>query len=143
MTLSGARGSIAQVKQLIAMRGLVSDSQGNLITFPIKSNFKEGLNTVEYFISCYGARKGLIDTALKTANAGYLTRRLIYTVQGLIIKKSDCFTTYSDSIVLQGQIKEEFKLLKNKLLGRVVSETVKDEKTGEILISAGQDICNV
>nr|YP_009512134.1 RNA polymerase beta subunit [Euglena hiemalis]AXI98005.1 RNA polymerase beta subunit [Euglena hiemalis] len=143
MTLSGARGSIAQVKQLIAMRGLVSDSQGNLITFPIKSNFKEGLNIVEYFVSCYGARKGLIDTALKTANAGYLTRRLIYTVQGLIIKKPNCFTTQTNLIILEKQTKQDFKLLKSKLIGRVVSETIKNENTGEILISNGQDICNV
>lgn len=143
MTLSGARGSIAQVKQLIGMRGLMADTQGNLIRLPIKSNFREGLNIVEYFISCYGARKGLIDTALKTANSGYLTRRLIYAGQNSIIKKSDCFTRYNDTFTLTGSTKEEFKFLKEKLLGRIISKTIMDEKTGKVLVSSGQDICNV
>jgi DNA-directed RNA polymerase, beta'' subunit/160 kD subunit len=90
--LSGARGNISQVKQLVGMRGLMSDSKGEIIDIPIQSNFKEGLNITEYLISCYGARKGLIDTALKTSNSGYLTRKLVDVAQSLIIKQLDCKT---------------------------------------------------
>lgn len=143
MTVSGARGNLAQVKQLIGMRGFMSDSQGNVLDLPIKTNFKEGLNIVEYFISCYGARKGLIDTALKTANAGYLTRRLVYSAQGLVVKKSDCFTQLISPVIILKNEKEKFRSLKSKLLGRVIGETIKDEKSGKVLFSLGQDICNV
>lgn len=143
MTISGARGNLSQVKQLIGMRGLMSDSQGRLIDLPIKSNFKEGLNIMEYFISCYGARKGIIDTALKTANSGYLTRRLIYAAQALVVKKPDCFTQYNSLVPVENKTKDGYKFLKEKLIGRVVSKTIKDINSGEILISFGQDICNV
>lgn len=143
MTVSGARGNLAQAKQLIGMRGFMSDTQGNVIDLPIKSNFKEGLNIVEYFISCYGARKGLIDTALKTANSGYLTRRLVYSAQGLVIKKSDCFTRLTTLVVVLRNEKEKYRSLKSKLLGRIIAETIRDEKSGKILFSFGQDICNV
>jgi DNA-directed RNA polymerase subunit beta' len=143
MTVSGARGNLAQAKQLIGMRGFMSDTQGNVIDLPIKSNFKEGLNIVEYFISCYGARKGLIDTALKTANSGYLTRRLVYSAQGLVIKKSDCFTQLTTLVVVLKNEKEKYRSLKSKLLGRIIAETIRDEKSGKILFSFGQDICNV
>jgi DNA-directed RNA polymerase subunit beta' len=143
MTVSGARGNLAQAKQLVGMRGFMSDSQGNVIDLPIKSNFKEGLNIVEYFISCYGARKGLIDTALKTANSGYLTRRLIYAAQGLVINQSNCFTQFTISVVILKKKKEKYRSLKSKLLGRIIAKTIKDEKSGKVLISFGQDICNV
>lgn len=143
MTNSGARGNLSQVKQLVGMRGLMADVQGNVINLPIKSNFKEGLNIVEYFVSCYGARKGLIDTALKTANAGYLTRRLIYAAQGLVIKKPDCFTQYNSLVVISKKEKEKYRSLKGKLIGRVIAKTIKDEKSNTILFSLGQDICNV
>lgn len=143
MTISGARGNLAQAKQLVGMRGLMSDTQGNLIDLPIKTNFKEGLNIVEYFISCFGARKGLIDTALKTANSGYLTRRLVYAAQGLVIKKPDCFTQLSGVVIITKKEKEDYRSLKSKLLGRVIAETVKDEKCDKVLFSIGQDICNV
>jgi DNA-directed RNA polymerase subunit beta' len=85
MAFSGARGNISQVRQLIGMRGLMSDSSGGVIDFPIRSNFREGLSVTEYAISCYGARKGLIDTALRTADSGYLTRRLVDVAQKLVI----------------------------------------------------------
>lgn len=143
MTLSGARGNISQIKQLVGMRGLMADSQGEIINLPIKSNFKEGLNIIEYFISCYGARKGLIDTALKTANSGYLTRRLVYVSQGQIIKKPDCLTKRKTLILTEKNNKKEYKYLKEKLLGRVLAKTIKEKETNKILASYGQDICNV
>jgi DNA-directed RNA polymerase subunit beta' len=98
MANSGARGNIDQVRQLAGMRGLMSDAQGRTIKVPIKSNFKEGLSLAEYFISCYGARKGLVDTALRTADSGYLTRRLVDVAQDVIITEEDCGTTMSVTI---------------------------------------------
>lgn len=143
MTLSGARGNISQIRQLVGMRGLMADSQGEIINLPIKSNFKEGLNIIEYFISCYGARKGLIDTALKTANSGYLTRRLIYVSQSQIIKKPDCLTKRNNLILTTKNNKKEYKHLTENLLGRVIARTIKEKGTNKILASYGQDICNV
>jgi hypothetical protein len=93
MAFSGARGNISQVRQLVGMRGLMSDQDGNIIDLPILSNFREGLSLIDYIISSYGARKGIVDTALKTADSGYLTRRLIYSAQDLLIKEYDCFTS--------------------------------------------------
>lgn len=143
MTLSGARGNISQIKQLVGMRGLMADSQGEIISLPIKNNFKEGLNVIEYFISCYGARKGLIDTALKTANSGYLTRRLIYVSQSQVIRKPDCSTKYSIIITSNYKNKKDYKLLKQKLIGRVLSKSIENHDSKKILASQGQDICNV
>nr|AKL79027.1 RNA polymerase beta'' subunit [Euglena viridis] len=142
MTLSGARGNISQIKQLVGMRGLMSDSQGEIINLPIKSNFKEGLSLIEYFISCYGARKGLVDTALKTANSGYLTRRLVYVSQSQIIKKPNCNTKYTNLILTLKQNKQEYKSTKEKLIGRVLGKNIIEEKTNKIIASYGQDICN-
>lgn len=93
MAFSGARGNMSQVRQLIGMRGLMSDQEGNIIDLPIKANFREGLSSIDYIISSYGARKGIVDTALKTADSGYLTRRLIYIAQDLIIREIDCKTS--------------------------------------------------
>ena len=93
MAFSGARGNLSQVSQLVGMRGLMADAQGQIIDLPIKSNFKEGLSVTEYIISSYGARKGLVDTALKTADSGYLTRRLVDVAQDVIIRADDCHTT--------------------------------------------------
>jgi hypothetical protein len=90
MAFSGARGNISQVRQLVGMRGLMSDPQGKIIDLPIQANFREGLSSIDYIISSYGARKGIVDTALKTADAGYLTRRLIYVAQDLVIRQNDC-----------------------------------------------------
>jgi len=95
MSFSGARGNLSQVRQLISMRGLMSDPSGEIINLPIKKNFREGLTVTDYLISSYGARKGVVDTALKTANSGYLTRRLIDVAQDIIIKEKDCFTKNS------------------------------------------------
>ena len=141
MTLSGARGNISQIKQLIGMRGLMSDSQGEIINLAITSNFKEGLNIIEYFISCYGARKGLVDTALKTANSGYLTRRLIYSSQNQIITQQNCYTKYKKLIILSKENKAKFQENKKKLIGNILARDVINENN--ILAKTGQDICNV
>ncbi len=90
MAFSGARGNMSQVRQLVGMRGLMSDQEGKIIDLPIQTNFREGLSSIDYIISSYGARKGIVDTALKTADSGYLTRRLIYISQDLIIREKDC-----------------------------------------------------
>jgi DNA-directed RNA polymerase subunit beta' len=142
MTLSGARGNISQIKQLVGMRGLISDSQGEIIDLPIKNNFKEGLSIIEYFISCYGARKGLVDTALKTANSGYLTRRLIYTSQSIIIKQPNCKTNYKNLILGLKKNKKNYKNSKENLLGRVLARDIKNYNNQKILVSEGQDICS-
>ncbi|EPS73477.1 hypothetical protein M569_01258, partial [Genlisea aurea] len=142
MTLSGARGNISQIKQLVGMRGLISDSQGEIINLPIKNNFKEGLNIIEYFISCYGARKGLVDTALKTANSGYLTRRLIYTSQSIIIKQPNCKTKYKTLILGLKNSKKDYKNSKESLLGRILARDIKNNKNQKTIVSEGQDICN-
>jgi len=92
MAFSGARGNMSQVRQLVGMRGLMSDQDGKIIDLPIQANFREGLSSIDYIISSYGARKGIVDTALKTADSGYLTRRLIYIAQDLVIRQKDCGT---------------------------------------------------
>lgn len=117
MAFSGARGNISQVRQLIGMRGLMSDQNGKIITLPIQTNFREGLSPIDYIISSYGARKGLVDTALKTADSGYLTRRLIYVAQNLIIRKIDC---NSNKGVL---IYYDNKLNIKDIIGRVLIST--------------------
>ena len=114
MAFSGARGNISQVRQLVGMRGLMSDSGGGIIDFPIRSNFREGLSVTEYVISCYGARKGLIDTALRTADSGYLTRRLVDVAHAILITEIDCGT--SESILVAP--------LEKNLLGRVLAENI-------------------
>ena len=114
MAFSGARGNISQVRQLVAMRGLMADPQGAILEFPIQSNFREGLTLTEYLISCYGARKGLVDTALRTATSGYLTRRLVDAAQHVIVSTKDCGTT-------QG-LRLKNKDLEQHLVGRVLSK---------------------
>ena len=142
MAFSGARGNISQVRQLVGMRGLMADSKGEIINLPIKNNFKEGLNLTEYFISCYGARKGLVDTALKTANSGYLTRRLVYVVQSQIIKQQDCHTKNKKIIFAVKNNKNEYKWTKEQLLGRVLAKDIIEKKRNTKIASFGQDICN-
>lgn len=143
MASSGARGNISQIRQLVGMRGLMSDSKGELINVPIKDNFKEGLTLTEYFISCYGARKGLIDTALKTANSGYLTRRLVYVAQSQTITQVSCQTKYKNLIVTsQPKNKSEFIIKKEYLVGRVLAKEIIDKFTNQRIASFGQDICN-
>ena len=116
MAFSGARGNISQVRQLVALRGLMADPQGGILEFPIQSNFREGLTLTEYLISCYGARKGLVDTALRTATSGYLTRRLVDVAQHIIISIKDCKTTHG--ILLP------FKNLEQNLKGRVLAKNL-------------------
>jgi DNA-directed RNA polymerase subunit beta' len=133
MADSGARGSAAQIKQLAGMRGLMAKPSGEIIETPIISNFKEGLSVLEYFNSTHGARKGLADTALKTANSGYLTRRLVDVAQDCIIVEEDCGTTNSITLapVIQGG--EVIEELAERILGRTVAEDVMHPVTGEVL----------
>ena len=134
MADSGARGSAQQIRQLAGMRGLMSKPSGDIIETPITSNFREGLNVLEYFTSTHGARKGLADTALKTASSGYLTRRLVDVAQDAIILSEDCGTRkgIKMSAVREGT---DIKIaLKDRVLGRVVVHDVKNPKTGEILV---------
>ncbi len=133
MAFSGARGNISQVRQLVGMRGLMADSQGKIIDQPIKSNFREGLTVTEYIISSYGARKGIVDTALKTADSGYLTRRLVDVAQDVIIHEIDCET---DRGIVLKPIKDRDKdvlSLEKRLFARTSSEDILDPKTGEVI----------
>nr|QUO99156.1 RNA polymerase beta'' subunit [Oedogonium capilliforme] len=132
MAFSGARGNVSQVRQLVGMRGLMANPQGQILDFPIQSNFREGLTLTEYVISCYGARKGVVDTALRTANAGYLTRRLVDVAQHVIISNFDCGTHRG---LIISEMKQGNKLLfslRQRLLGRVLA---KDMKSGDLLIA--------
>ncbi len=137
MADSGARGSAAQIRQLAGMRGLMAKPSGEIIETPITTNFKEGLTVLQYFISTHGARKGLADTALKTANAGYLTRRLVDVAQDSIVTEQDCETV--DGIEVQALIEggEVIKKLSERVLGRTVLEDVMDPFTGSLIAGAG------
>ena len=140
MADSGARGSHAQIRQLAGMRGLMAKPDGSIIETPITANFREGLNVNEYFISTHGARKGLADTALKTANSGYLTRRLVDVCQDLVVIEEDCGTTdgiLREAIVQGGEVVIP---LKDRILGRSVSEDVVSPSDGSNLFAAGQMI---
>jgi hypothetical protein len=124
MAFSGARGNISQVRQLVGMRGLMADPKGQILDFPIRSNFREGLTLTEYLISSYGARKGIVDTALRTANAGYLTRRLVDVAQHVIVSHYDCGTTKG---ILITDMREGTKIiysLQNRLIGRVLAQDI-------------------
>ena len=137
MADSGARGSAAQIRQLAGMRGLMAKPDGSIIETPITANFREGLNVLQYFISTHGARKGLADTALKTANSGYLTRRLVDVAQDLVVTEIDCGTANGlllTPIVEGGDVVEG---LGERVLGRVVSEDVVVAASGEVLVKAG------
>ncbi|MBQ1526721.1 MAG: DNA-directed RNA polymerase subunit beta' [Lachnospiraceae bacterium] len=140
MADSGARGSDAQIKQLAGMRGLMADTTGRTIELPIKSNFREGLDVLEYFMSAHGARKGLSDTALRTADSGYLTRRLVDVSQELIIREQDCLEGRDESEELAGMYvkafmngKERIETLKDRILGRYTCLDIKDSE-GNILV---------
>jgi len=135
MAHSGARGNEAQIKQMAAMRGLMSNPRGDIIELPIKSSFREGLTVLEYFISTHGARKGLADTALRTADSGYLTRRLIDVAQEVIVLEEDCGTDRGITIYADAS-EEEVMIapLHERIVGRVVAEVVVHPETGEILI---------
>jgi hypothetical protein len=128
MAFSGARGNISQVRQLVGMRGLMSDPQGQIIDFPIRSNFREGLTLTEYIISSYGARKGIVDTALRTANAGYLTRRLVDVAQHVIISNFDCGTKRGIFLTDMKEGNKTIYSLQNRLIGRVLARDVYNNK---------------
>ena len=135
MADSGARGSMSQIRQLAGMRGLIANTSGKTIEIPIRANYREGLNILEYFISSRGARKGLADTALRTADSGYLTRRLVDVSQEVIIREDDCGTHEGIEVFEIRDGKESIESLHERLLGRYLCEDFIDEKTGEILVS--------
>ena len=137
MADSGARGSAAQIRQLAGMRGLMAKPDGSIIETPITANFREGLNVLQYFISTHGARKGLADTALKTANSGYLTRRLVDVAQDLVVTEIDCGTANGLSITPIVEGGDVVEGLGERVLGRVVSEDVVVAASGEVLVKAG------
>ena len=140
MAFSGARGSKDQIRQLAGMRGLMAKPSGEIIETPIKSNFREGLSVLEYFVSTHGARKGLADTALKTANAGYLTRKLIDVAQDCMVTEEDCGTI--DGIEI-GHLIEAGEIIDpvwDRVLGRVALEDIVDPITGEVLVRANEEI---
>ena len=136
MAFSGARGNLSQVSQLVGMRGLMADAQGQIIDLPIKANFKEGLSVTEYIISSYGARKGLVDTALKTADSGYLTRRLVDVAQDVIIRADDCHTTKSINMKPITNGDAVIVPLIDRLLGRTIAEDIVDTD-GTVLVKSG------
>ncbi len=138
MADSGARGSAAQIRQLAGMRGLMAKPDGSIIETPITANFREGLNVLQYFISTHGARKGLADTALKTANSGYLTRRLVDVTQDLVVNQEDCGTSNGSlmrAIVEGGEVIES---LRDRILGRTTAEEVLHPETRAVLAPAGR-----
>jgi DNA-directed RNA polymerase subunit beta' len=140
MSNSGARGNISQVRQLVGMRGLMANPQGEIIDLPIKTNFREGLTVTEYIISSYGARKGLVDTALRTADSGYLTRRLVDVSQDVIVREIDCGTDRYIPVRPMTDGERVLIPLKDRLLGRVPAEDVLHPKTGEIIVARNQPI---
>ncbi|MGI6146360.1 MAG: DNA-directed RNA polymerase subunit beta' [Bacillota bacterium] len=140
MAISGARGNVQQLNQLAGMRGLVADPSGRTIDVPIKSNFREGLNVLEYFISTHGTRKGLADTALRTADSGYLTRRLVDVAQDVIVREEDCGT--EDGITATALVEGDtvIESLADRVVGRVSLKELVDEGTGEVLLRKNQMI---
>jgi len=140
MAFSGARGNISQVRQLVGMRGLMANPQGEIIDLPIKTNFREGLTVTEYIISSYGARKGLVDTALRTADSGYLTRRLVDVSQDVIIREVDCGTPRGLKVRAMMDGDRTLIPLADRLLGRVLAEDVIHNKTGKVVATRNQPI---
>ncbi len=146
MANSGARGSIDQIKQLAGMRGLMTDPNGKTIEIPVKSCFREGLSVLEYFISSHGGRKGLADTALKTADSGYLTRRLVDVSQEVIVKEDDCFASLGETpkgivvSAIKGSKGEVIEGLRDRIAGRFVIKDVVNPKTGEVMVKGGEMI---
>ncbi|MDE6746286.1 MAG: DNA-directed RNA polymerase subunit beta', partial [Oscillospiraceae bacterium] len=135
MSDSGARGSINQMRQLAGMRGLIANTSGSTIEMPIRANYREGLNILEYFISSRGARKGLADTALRTADSGYLTRRLVDVSQEVIIREEDCGTDEGIEVYTIRNGNEMIEPLKERLLGRYLMEDLRDPETGDLIMS--------
>ncbi|HJN93675.1 MAG TPA: DNA-directed RNA polymerase subunit beta', partial [Dehalococcoidia bacterium] len=143
MLTSGAKGNIAQVRQMAGMRGLMSDPSGRIIELPIRASFREGLSVLEYFISSHGARKGLADTALRTADSGYLTRRLIDVSQDVIVRDADCSAgEQPPSVSFQEEPKELglFDSRRVKVVGRYTAAPIADPETGEILAEVNREV---
>ena len=140
MADSGARGSAQQVRQLAGMRGLMAKPSGEIIETPITANFREGLTVLQYFISTHGARKGLADTALKTANAGYLTRRLVDVAQDVVIGDHDCGTMDGIDVASLVEGGEIIESMKERILGRVALEDIRDPFTDEVIVKGNQEI---
>ena len=139
MAFSGARGNLSQVRQLVGMRGLMSDPSGEIMKLPIKKNFREGLTITDYLMSGYGARKGIVDTALKTANSGYLTRRLIDVAQDILIREKDCLTTQSFFLTPKTTSISP-SVIYDKILGRVLNKPIFDPETKTILAKINTQI---
>ncbi len=140
MANSGARGNIQQIRQLAGMRGLMADPSGRIIDLPIKANFREGLTVLEYFISTHGARKGLADTALRTADSGYLTRRLVDVSQDVIVREEDCGT---DEGVVVSEIRDGTEVIEkfeDRIIGRIAKEDIVHPETGEVIVKSGEEI---
>ena len=140
MAFSGARGNLSQVRQLVGMRGLMSDPSGEILKLPIKKNFREGLTITDYLMSGYGARKGIVDTALKTANSGYLTRRLIDVAQDIIIREQDCLTKHSCLIFNLKSNQKVIKSIYDQILGRILSKPVLHPKTNVLIAGSNVQI---
>jgi DNA-directed RNA polymerase subunit beta' len=136
MSSSGAKGNLNQITQMAGMRGLMLDPNGNIIDLPIRSNFREGLSVLEYFISTHGARKGLADTALRTADSGYLTRRLVDVAQDVIITQEDCGTLAGMSVDVEAESAEVFEA---RVLGRMMAAPIVTSD-GEILLNRNEEI---
>ena len=140
MASSGARGNMGQIRQLAGMRGLMADPSGRTIELPVRSSFREGLSVLEYFISSHGGRKGLADTALKTADSGYLTRRLVDVSQYVIVREQDCGDTKGTEVIAIKDGNTEIEGLADRIAGRFTINPITDPKTGEIIVEADQMI---
>ncbi len=140
MANSGARGNVSQITQLAGMRGLMANPSGRIIELPIKSNFREGLTVLEFFISTHGARKGLADTALRTADSGYLTRRLVDVAQDVIVREDDCGTDKGIIVTEIQDGNEVIESLYDRIVGRTANETIRSPETGEIIVKRNEEI---
>ena len=140
MASSGARGNLSQVRQLVGMRGLMSDPSGEIMKLPIKKNFREGLTITDYLMSGYGARKGIVDTALKTANSGYLTRRLIDVSQDILIREKECLTIHSFLLSISTNDLKKNNLIYDQILGRILNKSITDIKSKMILAKVNTQI---
>lgn len=140
MATSGARGNIQQIRQLAGMRGLMADPSGRIIDLPIKANFREGLTVLEYFISTHGARKGLADTALRTADSGYLTRRLVDVAQDVIVREDDCGTRNGVEVEEIKDGNESIEKLEDRIIGRAAPDEIVNPQTGELIVAANEEI---
>ena len=140
MAFSGARGNLSQVRQLVGMRGLMSDPSGEIMNLPIKKNFREGLTITDYLMSGYGARKGIVDTALKTANSGYLTRRLIDVAQDILIREKDCLTNHSFLFLISDTKSTNPELVYEKITGQILNKSIFDPKTKKLIAKLNTQI---